>query len=377
MRAGVACSLSPISYDEGTSNPILGSVHVHFELRFEDGVTWLVRVRRENAKTPPPVVRDGMIESEVATLQFLQNKKNLPAPVVHGYALEGDEGNEVGVGYILMEKLHGTRLKWASVSESQRHKVMVGLAKVYIALEQRSSVLMGSLTTPKTDHVGAFSLPELSAIVRNRKRPVGPYCEVDNYYEEAVRHTLNLIVQKERYPAQLLDAFLIHRFLIDLIPLLCPKDEGDLSFGEDFYLLHSERLVEHILVDEHYNITGIIDWHRARFVPGQAAFRLPSGMIDLTDYLTGYPSRYETTFADILEGMGHERLSRCVRNGRLHHLFLSCWGGDNQSGAAYERLFSALRDAASVDFGLSWLEWKDVAMERYEGEYGIETVRYL
>lgn len=375
MRAGVACSLSPISYDEEKSNPIIGSIHLHFELCFEDGVTWLVRVRRENAKTPPPLVRDGMIKSEVATLQFLQHTKNLPTPIVYGYALEGDDDNEVGVGYILMQKLPGTRLNWKSANQAQRSQVMAGLAEVYIALEQRSAVQMGSLNTPRRDDVGAFSLPESSTIVRDRKRSLGPYSEVANYYEEAVRHTLGLIAQKEKYNTQLLDAFLIHRFLLDLIPLLCPKDDKDLSFGDDFYLLHSERLLQHILVDEHYNITGIIDWHRAQFVPGQAAFRSPVEMVDFESYMSGQPSADEVMFADMLEGMGHGRLSRCVRNGRLQHLFRLCWGTNIQGWP--DSLFSKLREAASVDFGLPWHEWKTVAMERYAGEYGFETVRYL
>lgn len=375
MRANVACSLSPICCDPEKLNPIIGSIHVHFELRFDDGVTWLVRVCRENARTPPAMLRDGMITSEVATLQFLQHSK-VPAPKVYGYSLEGDEDNQVGVGYILMEKLPGTRLTWASMNDFQRKKVMVGLAEVYIELERYASPLVGSLNKPMTGEIGSFSLPELSAVVKDKKRGNGPYFEVEYYYEQVIRYTINLIVQKEKYPAQLLDSYLIHRFLYDLVPLLCP-DYGDLSRGEDFYLLHSEQLLDHILVDESYNITGIIDWHRAQSVPAQAAFRAPRGMLDATQYAAGHISRDERAFADILEGMGHPRLAKCVRYGRLHHLFLVCWDGDIQQWELYKRLFKGLRNAASVDDGLSWEEWKSVAIERYHGEYGIDTVRYL
>lgn len=88
----------------------MGGMNYHIELRFEDGVIWIARVRRFNATSPPSALRDYIISSEVATLKFLE-KTQIPAPNVHDFALEGAD-NPVGVGFILMDKLPGKSLRW-------------------------------------------------------------------------------------------------------------------------------------------------------------------------------------------------------------------------------------------------------------------------
>jgi hypothetical protein len=79
-------------------------MNYHIEVVFEDGVIWIARIRRFNATSPPPEIRDYIVRSEVVTLRFLE-QTDVPAPKVFDFALEEDIGNSVGVGYILIEKL--------------------------------------------------------------------------------------------------------------------------------------------------------------------------------------------------------------------------------------------------------------------------------
>ena len=53
----------------------------------------------------------------------------------------------------------------------------------------------------------------------------------------------------------MLDAYLIYRFLLDLVPLVLPLGQNN----DKFYFKHVDNKGDHILVDEQFNITGIID----------------------------------------------------------------------------------------------------------------------
>ncbi len=71
---------------------------------------------------------------------------------------------------------------------------------------------------------------------------------------------LDLIVVGELYPPWAVDTFLIHRFLLDLVPLLMNPTPPVVDDGKEFYLRHADDKGDHILVDHEFNLTGIIDW---------------------------------------------------------------------------------------------------------------------
>jgi aminoglycoside phosphotransferase (APT) family kinase protein len=86
----------------------MGGMNYHIEIQFEDGISWLARIRRVNATSPPADLQAYIMRSEVATLQFLRSKTKVPVAEVYDYNL--DEKNPIGVEYILMEKLAGQSL---------------------------------------------------------------------------------------------------------------------------------------------------------------------------------------------------------------------------------------------------------------------------
>ncbi|KAL1305438.1 hypothetical protein AAFC00_002321 [Neodothiora populina] len=97
LRNGMICSVS-------TTNLIKGGMNVHLEIVFDDGVVWLARIRRHNATSPPPALRDHILRSEAATLHFLEGTR-VPAPKVFRFAFEHETDNPVGVSYLIYEKL--------------------------------------------------------------------------------------------------------------------------------------------------------------------------------------------------------------------------------------------------------------------------------
>ncbi|QPC69462.1 hypothetical protein HYE68_000214 [Fusarium pseudograminearum] len=339
-------------------------MNYHIEIRFDDGITWIARIRRFNTTSPPPALRDYILQSEVATLMFL-DKTSVPAPKVHDFALEHPD-NPVGVGFILMDKLPGKSLRWSLATQQQRKRVMDQLANTFVELHKYPFDLLGSLDIPGGSHVGAFARESLTDFAESEMRSSGPFSSLQEYHVSSIQLILDLIVRDEMYSQQAVDAYLIHRYLIDLVPHVLPAVHDD----EKFYLKHADDKGDHILVDEHFNITGIIDWEWAHTASPAHAFNSPIGFLPVSDFYRGSNDLGddEVIFARLLEEKGHQDLARFVWNGRLQHRFAFCCGYDLADWDGFLGLFRGLRDAVGVDEGLEWAEWKTAALQRYQDD---------
>ncbi|KAH8169879.1 phosphotransferase enzyme family protein [Sarocladium implicatum] len=364
LRHGIACYAHPLQYDSAKRSSVMEGINYHIEVRFEDGITWIARIRRFNAGSPPPALRDYIVKSEVATLKFLE-KTSIPAPRVHDFALEHPD-NHVGVGFILMDKLPGKFLRWPIATQQQKRRVMAQLADTFVELHKYPLDLLGSLDDPGGTHIGAFARPSLTDSVGSEMRPIGPFSNLEEYHTSDIRLILDLIVREEMYSQQAVNAFLTHRYLLDLVPRVLPATAGD----DKFYLQQADDKGDHILVDEDYNITGIIDWEWALTASPAHAFNSPLGFLPVGDLYDGKNDlcEDEVAFARLLEEKGRGDLARYVWNGRLQHRFAFCCGYDLADWDGFLGLFRGLRDAAGVDEGLEWDEWKTVALQRYQDD---------
>ncbi len=154
LREGIPCSVATPNLDKTALASEMGNVNYHIELRFEDGVNWIARIKRRNASIPPAAVREYMIRSEAATYRFLE-KTDVPASKVFDFVVGSD--NPVGIGYILTEMIPGRPLPSTSPTREQIQKMLAQLADVYVELERYPLDAMGSLDQPSTDHIGALA----------------------------------------------------------------------------------------------------------------------------------------------------------------------------------------------------------------------------
>lgn len=75
-RDGVACTIPALSSDLDDETRLArvsaqcGGQNAHVDICFEDGVTWLARLRLDDPLLPPTAVQKRVLESEVATLKF-------------------------------------------------------------------------------------------------------------------------------------------------------------------------------------------------------------------------------------------------------------------------------------------------------------------
>uniref|UniRef100_A0A8H7NPD7 Aminoglycoside phosphotransferase domain-containing protein n=1 Tax=Bionectria ochroleuca TaxID=29856 RepID=A0A8H7NPD7_BIOOC len=190
---------------------------------------------QDQCHVPPAALRDHIVQSEVATLKFL-DKTGVRVPKVYDFSLERPD-NPVGVGYILMEKLPGKSLRWGLANQDQKNKVMSQIADTFAQLHRYPFDLLGSLgNNPQGfPQVGPFARESLTRFEDGKMDAIGPFSSLEDYHMSSIRLILDLILQEEMYPQQAVDAYLIHRFLIDLVPRVLPQTDD-----EKFYLKHAD-----------------------------------------------------------------------------------------------------------------------------------------
>lgn len=248
------------------SGAIMGCANYHSWIVFNDGVKRLARIPRTTAfSSIPPDLVDYLIESEYATLKFLEDL-SVPAPKVHGFGLSSDPGNLVGVSYILEDAMPG-RPFYAHQATAEQ--------KSHVYNQVFADILIG-ISRPFREQA-CFLLPhgeetKEAAIASNRFLSLGkhgPFADpLEDFTSVADLHP-DLIADGQLYPEYPKEEFLFYRLFRDqAAPALATATA---STG-GFFLKNVDDKRDRMLTDENYNITAVIDWQFARFVPACEAF---------------------------------------------------------------------------------------------------------
>ena len=99
--ANNAVSCKIIRFTHGTYNAV-------FDVRFENGVSWILRVHRIETDVESGCTK-AKIESMVATMRLIRLRTSIPIPEI--YAFESDHTlSSIGAAYILMEAMRGAEV---------------------------------------------------------------------------------------------------------------------------------------------------------------------------------------------------------------------------------------------------------------------------
>lgn len=341
------------------------------DINFEDGVSWLARIRLDDPLLPPKPIQTYITLCEVATLKFLE-RTEVPAPKVFHYAMESTE-NQAGVMFVLMEKLEGKPLDWNKATATQRTKVMKQLADTFMELAKHPFESSGSLchTDARKSTVGAFAQVSL---FESPGTSLGPFDTVNTSLTEMIQLQMKLISNGE-LSSLAVDNYLSHCWRLENIPgIPSSSDDGC------FYLKHFEDKGDHILIDNDYNITGIIDWEFASTEPKGLAFSSPCMLWPVTDFYGGNNdlAPEELEFAAILEQLGRKDLAETVRTGRrMQRLTFFNGGGVATDQDEFVALFQGLR-AAMAEEGEgrpgSYQSWRAEALEKYADDVALQEL---
>ncbi|PGH08981.1 hypothetical protein GX51_01038 [Blastomyces parvus] len=338
-----------------------GGQNCHVDVECADGVTWIARFRLDDPLLPPPGVQARIFLSEVATLEFLTGTR-IPAPRVYAYGLESP-GNPVGTSYILMEKLAGKPLDWNSANAEQRARVMDQLADVYLELEKHPIPLTGSLYpisavgAPCQVQVGGFAQVPC---FETPEQQLGPFETLEASYTAIIHHQLRMLANHEINSLPV-DNYLAFLWRLKVLPELVTESA---SREGPFYLKHFDDKGDHILIDDEYNITGLIDWEFASAEAKELAFSSPCMMWPVGQFYDGDNSlaNEEIRFAATFEQRGRPDLAEMVRGGRRWQRYLLFLGGGIPGDMAeFQPLFQGLRKSFVGEeraAALSYADWK-------------------
>ncbi|XWX00306.1 hypothetical protein V2A60_008326 [Cordyceps javanica] len=388
---------------------MMGGQNCHAEVIFEDGVVWLARFRLSSPISPPREVRDYVLQSEAATMEFLECHTRVPSPRIFDWACESDPANTIGIGYILMEKLHGNPLDWQAASTTQREKVVQQLADIMLELEKHPFDQLGSLITTAGPMGGEAMLgPAVKSPIRVHglaqhstfrygvdKMPPGPFRSSRVALGTLIEIFLKMIADGEIGTVEnATDVFLAHRFRLDVLDRVWEQFANlgktlDNSGREKFFLKHADDKGDHILVNDKFEIIGIIDWEWCSTASKEVAFSSPCMMWPVAAFYDGSNelAKEELFLANAFRERGRDDLARCVLNGRKVQrlLFALGPGGVSQENKkTFACLFMGLKRALTCSHDISqekqgseeeeWENWKANALEMWKNDDLLQTV---
>jgi hypothetical protein len=191
---------------------------------------------------------------------------DIKLPKVFGYNL--DEQNPVGCPFSIMEYIHGNTAEEVSQSYSGDHegippkfreKFWGQMATIMVQLASIRVPKIGSIFRSNTD----TDLYIVGPMVETGSGPYGSAAEFYRDFPSALGSSLER--EGEPVPGQdeLLRAF-------QYIALSLPEPKGN-GFGLANYDLNPNN----ILVDQEFNVLGVIDWDSVVALPDIALYRLP------------------------------------------------------------------------------------------------------
>lgn len=145
----------------------MGCANYHCWLIFDTDERWIVRIPRTGFSDVPSELVEYLVESEYATLKFLESA-NIPTPKVYGYGLASDHSNRVGVCYIIMQALTGKPYYAQETSPAQKERVIEQVANYLVEISKHPSPSIGSFVMRNNQ-------PEISAVASNRFVALGTY----------------------------------------------------------------------------------------------------------------------------------------------------------------------------------------------------------
>jgi hypothetical protein len=253
----------------------------------------------------------------MATMMYLKSRTSVPVTKVVDLSTESNPKNDVGLGYILMEKVQEKPLDWQNLTAQQKEKIMQQLADIFLEIEKHPHDRIGSLMPSGGEgasfeiqgiaHHSTFNMAELNV------RPLGPFDSSAEAAHGLVEHYLGMIEGGEIDSAYLDDVRLAHRFRLGVIDRIWQGQQR-----ERFYLKHPDDKGDHILVDDSFTIVGMIDWEWAQTVSKEEAFSSPCMMWPVARFYEGSNelSDDEIRFAAIFRERGRDDLAECVMKGR-------------------------------------------------------------
>ena len=241
-----SCSIDPSKFAVGRHNVV-------FEIAFSDSLQWIARVRLPEYDAGETDHIETSMLSEIATLRLIASRTTVPVPKI--YHFDVDPSNDFGFRFILMQALPGRHPESGlarSVPKEHFNKLTGQLADYYDQLSHLRFSRIGHLWCGRTaeDQPTIIPIPNVG----------GPFSSSLEYFY-ALRKFHNRTIQAEHADDK---EWMTSTWILEqALPSMIVED----FIQGPFPLCHVDLHYENILIDDDFNITGIIDWSDSQTVP--------------------------------------------------------------------------------------------------------------
>lgn len=273
---------------------------------------------------------------------------------------------------MLMEKIEGEPLDWQLATPSQKEKVMQQLVDLFLEIEKHPLNAIGSIMPARNP--SAVEIQGFAYHVTFRPgngRPLGPFYSSLEAALAVVNLYLSMVASGEIAANYPIDVYLTHRFRLDILAKFGKEILSEVE-GQ-FFLKHPDDKDDHILVNEAYDIVGIIDWEWCHTVSKSDAFSSPCMMWPVAEFYDGSNELTddELRFASIFRERGRDDLASYVTKGREVQRFFFALGTDSECQGNHQdfvNLFIGLKRIFGSKEEESWEEWKAKALEEWKDD---------
>ncbi|KDQ53299.1 hypothetical protein JAAARDRAFT_61348 [Jaapia argillacea MUCL 33604] len=229
-----------------------GYNNVVFELVFSDSVRWIARVA-----LPDDNLDTTSMLSEMAAMRIVRERISVPVPRIYGYDV--DQKNEFGFQYMLMDAIRGCSLTGPfsqTVPPEHRKKIATQLADYY---HQISTIRFPEIGLPWC----GTNLDEEPTIISFDGPDAdynGPFSSSLEYFYSVRQTTNDQIMEEHPDDDDWTTACWVFKNAIPSMVL------EEYIYGP-FPLCHLDFHHGNILLDDDFNVVGIVDWSGAQTIP--------------------------------------------------------------------------------------------------------------
>ncbi|OAQ67617.1 protein kinase-like protein [Pochonia chlamydosporia 170] len=277
LRGGLHCQ--PLNH---TTNGFYNLVRL---LEFADGTLWVARINLSRS-----VESLAILESEIHVMQLLKARSCLPVPEIFAY--EVNENNDVCVPFILMEFIPGnTAMNAAGGYDEHRGRILAQHRPTFYRSVAQCHLQMTALRFPKIGTI--VRAPNGQYDVGPLPHLGGPFYTATQFFEAWAKHAKfprdeNDILRGMRNGPVEKVVGAIREFPSQILALASRLSEQDHG---PFPLCHGDFIHSNMIVNDHFDVTAIIDWEGSRTLPLElVAF---PGFLNILSAQFGSSDRYD------------------------------------------------------------------------------------
>jgi Phosphotransferase enzyme family len=252
LRNGQSCAVSD-AFTHGKYNLVI-------EILFDDGVSWVARIRLYGDSADND---DLVMESELATMEYVREHSNIPVPTV--YASDTGRNNVFDAPFMLMTGMNGEAPDWKTLSVAMKRIVIYQMADIKTKLGNLRFSKIGSL---RRDVTGNYSIDTILV----GETWAGPFDRGADYYSFfALSAWEDRVNENHKDEESRRHSCFLPWLSRSVVPFI---SRADLNHGP-FPLSHADFGPHNLLIDDNGVITGVLDWSHACTLPWESFCNFP------------------------------------------------------------------------------------------------------